>query len=54
MIRSLIKECESELTKEFATIDETALFYSEKVLKAMQNNHLSEGAFTETTGYGYN
>ncbi len=53
-VRSLIKECESELLNEFALIDETALFYSEKVLKAMQNNNLSEGAFTETTGYGYN
>ncbi|MCX4364208.1 MAG: methionine gamma-lyase family protein [Bacilli bacterium] len=53
-IKKLIKECESELVSEFANIDETAFFYSEKVLKAMQNNHLSEGAFTETTGYGYN
>lgn len=53
-VKVLIKECESELISEFASIDDTALFYSEKVLKAMQNNNLSEGAFTETTGYGYN
>lgn len=53
-VRDLIKECERELMQEFSSIDETALFYSEKVLKAMQNNHLSEGAFNETTGYGYN
>lgn len=53
-VRSLIKECEGELGQIFASIDETALFYSEKVLSAMQNNHLSEGAFAETTGYGYN
>lgn len=53
-VRSLIKECEGELGQIFASIDETALFYSEKVLSAMQNNHLNEGAFAETTGYGYN
>ncbi len=53
-VRELIKESEKQISAVFSEIDETALFYSEKVLKSMQNNNLSEGAFAETTGYGYN
>ena len=53
-IVSLVNETETELTKEFNEINETAMFYSSKVLQAFQNNHLSEACFAETTGYGYN
>lgn len=53
-VRELIKTSENELKEVYASIDETAFFYSELVLKAMQNNHLSEACFAETTGYGYN
>lgn len=53
-IREMIRIAEDKVKNEFKKIDDTAFFYSEKVLKAMQNNNLSEGAFTETTGYGYN
>lgn len=53
-ILDLIKRCETELTSVYKDIDDTCLFYSEKVLDAMQENHLSEACFSETTGYGYN
>lgn len=53
-IVTLIKNCEKELESQFKVIDDNAFYYSEKVLKAMQNNNLSEGAFNSTTGYGYN
>lgn len=53
-IMELVNKCESKLDKEFKQIDETAYFYSEKVLNAMQHNNLSEGCFNSTTGYGYN
>lgn len=53
-IIDLINKSELELTSIFKNIDDTAFFYSEKVLKAMQDNKLSEAAFASTTGYGYN
>lgn len=53
-IKKLINECEGKLTKEFKELDDTCFFYSEKVLKAMQENNLSEACFNATTGYGYN
>ena len=53
-IIDLINKRELELTSIFKNIDDTAFFYSEKVLKAMQDNKLSEAAFASTTGYGYN
>lgn len=40
--------------KRFSSIDDTCMFYSERVLTAMQESNLTEAAFSETTGYGYN
>ena len=53
-IIDLIRNCEEELTSVYKNIDEGCFFYSEKVLDAMQEYHLSEACFSETTGYGYN
>ena len=53
-IVELVNKCESELTNEFNKINNLEFIYSSKVLKAMQDNNLSESCFTETTGYGYN
>lgn len=53
-IINLVNDCEKELIEQFKIIDDNAFYYSEKVLKAMQNNNLSEGCFNSTTGYGYN
>lgn len=50
----LINTSEETLKKEFKAIDDNTFYFSEKVLKAFQKNHVSEGVFTETTGYGYN
>lgn len=53
-IIKLVNDKEKELANIYKNIDDTSFFYSEKVLKAMQDAHLSEAAFSETTGYGYN
>ena len=42
------------LTERFAVIDQIAEFNQMKVLKAMQDNRLSDIHFAATTGYGYN
>lgn len=39
--------------KQFAYIDDTALYNTEKVLKAYKNCKISEYQFQSTTGYGY-
>ena len=43
-----------ELAERFKKIDETAEYYQLKVLKAMQDNKVSEACLMGTTGYGYN
>lgn len=43
-----------ELSERFKKIDETAEYNQLKVLKAMQNNKVSEACLMGTTGYGYN
>ena len=43
-----------ELTERFKKIDETAEYNQLKVLKAMQDNKVSEACLMGTTGYGYN
>jgi cystathionine beta-lyase family protein involved in aluminum resistance len=45
---------EQELNARFKEIDRVAEFNQMKVLKAMQDNRLSEIHFAATTGYGYN
>ncbi len=42
------------LKDRFAKIDETAEYNQLKVLKAMQDEHVSDIHFAATTGYGYN
>lgn len=43
-----------ELKERFARIDENAEYNQLKVLKAMQDNKVSEACLLGTTGYGYN
>lgn len=45
---------EAELKERFAKIDETAEYNQFKVIKAMQDNRLSDIHFASSTGYGYN
>ena len=42
------------LKERFATIDDNAEYNQLKVLKAMQDNQVSEACLLGTTGYGYN
>ena len=44
----------SNLSDEFERIDKVAEFNQLKVIKAFQNNKISEAHFQTTTGYGYN
>lgn len=45
---------EKELKDRFQAIDETAEYNQMKVIKAMQDNRVSDIHFAGTTGYGYN
>lgn len=45
---------ESRLKERFAAIDETAEYNQLKVIRAMQENRVSDIHFASTTGYGYN
>lgn len=47
-------EIEDDLKERFQKIDRTAELNQMKVLKAMQDNRLSDVHFAATTGYGYN
>lgn len=48
------KETERLLKERFEAIDETAEYNQLKVIKAMQDNRVSDIHFAATTGYGYN
>ncbi len=48
--KNIVKTLETR----FKVIDETAEYNQLKVLKAMQENHVSEACLLGTTGYGYN
>lgn len=50
----LSQEVEEEIKEQIKKIDQDAMYNSEKVLKAFQNNNVSEMHFNATTGYGYN
>ena len=52
-IDKLFTKCEEEIKEEFNKIDKICEKNSEKVLKAFQNNKISEVHFTQTSGYGY-
>ena len=51
---NLIEKEEKNIEKELKEIDKICEYNSFKVLKAFQNNKISEVHFNETTGYGYN
>lgn len=48
------RELESSLQQRFYKIDSVAEFNQLKVIKAMQDNRVSDVHFAATTGYGYN
>ena len=51
---NLIEQQEKEIQDKLHEIDKTCEYNSFKVLKAFQNNKVSEMHFNQTTGYGYN
>lgn len=53
-VELLAQKAENELKDEFNKIDKICEINSIKVLKAFQDNNLSEIHFGTTTGYGYN
>ncbi len=50
----LVEEAEKECSEVFHKIEKIEEFNSRKVLSAFQKNEITELAFHETTGYGYN
>lgn len=50
----IVNNAEKEVKEQFEHIDEICQKNTYKVLKAFQDNELSETHFGETTGYGYN
>ena len=50
----MIDELERDCLEQFKLIDDICFYNSEKVLKAFQENSVSETHFNSTTGYGYN
>ena len=50
----MIDELECDCLEQFKLIDDICFYNSEKVLKAFQENSVSETHFNSTTGYGYN
>ena len=50
---SFVSDSEREVASQFDAIDAIATFNQLKVLKAMQDNHLSDHHFNWHTGYGY-
>ena len=53
-MHDIILKSEIEVQDVFKDIDDTAFFYSEKVLNAFHKFRVSESHFNSTTGYGYN
>lgn len=51
---NLIEQEEKNIEEQLKEIDKICEYNSFKVLKAFQNNKVSEVHFNETTGYGYN
>ena len=52
-VEKLAKETEKEIEPTFNEIEEVCEYNSLKVLKAFQNNNISDMHFNQTTGYGY-
>lgn len=53
-IIDIVNKAEEEVKSEFQKVEEICQENTEKVLKAFQDNQLSDVHFGETTGYGYN
>ncbi len=53
-IIDIVNKAEAEVKSEFEKVEEICQENTEKVLKAFQDNQLSDVHFGETTGYGYN
>ena len=52
-IIELVDKCEKDVEKEFKKAEEICEYNSNRVLKAFQDNGVSEVDFGSTTGYGY-
>ena len=52
-MEELATEAEKEIQTEFKQIEQVCQYNSLKVLKAFQDNHISDMHFGSTTGYGY-
>ena len=52
-IVNMAEEVEEEIQPIFDKLEENCLYFSEKVLKAFQDNNVSTQDFIEVTGYGY-
>ena len=52
-IYNLVNDAEEKISKQFKEIDNMCDINSLKVLKAFNNNNISESHFNSTTGYGY-
>ena len=52
-VEKLISDCERKLKKNFALIDEIALYNQKKVLDAFRKNKIALRHFYGSTGYGY-
>lgn len=53
-VAGLVTEAEKELKDRFREIDEIAEYNQLKVIRALQQEGVSEACLVETTGYGYN
>lgn len=51
---NLINDEEKNIQEQLKEVDEICAYNSMKILKAFQDNKISEVHFNETTGYGYN
>lgn len=51
--KNLISQCETELSSQYAVLDDIALFNQKKVLDAFKNNSIQARHMYGTTGYGY-
>jgi len=51
--KKLVEKCEKELIEQYSTIDDIALFNTEKVLKAFQENNVNLTHMSGSSGYGY-
>ncbi|HIS91208.1 MAG TPA: aminotransferase class I/II-fold pyridoxal phosphate-dependent enzyme [Candidatus Faecisoma merdavium] len=54
VVLKMIDELEQACLEQFKLVDDICFYNSEKVLKAFQENSVSETHFNSTTGYGYN